>query len=796
MMRLCSLALCCALALQATLLAPSAAARQSSAAHPLTLAARVWGLAKYHHPQVTACALDWDRHLLDAIAPLEAAGSASAREAVLTAMLDAAGDGGRRAADAATPEWIVHAPVSDDLRERLAWLAAQRPGQQCYVDATPGTEQARFDLDTGHASDSPPDRAHRALAAFRFWNAIEYFFPYKAEIGRDWSSVLDQALQPVLEAATHRDYVLAVRALTAAIEDSHAGFSGPPIADQPVAGGPPFWLRLIEGQPVVVEVLEGTASVQPGDVLLAVDGASFAARRQQVAPLLFGSNPAAVEANALRRIVAGPANPGVFRLRRPDGSEYDASLPRSWEYRFGPLAGQPVWHERALPGGCSMGVIDMGRLEPAQADAALADLAHTDALVFDVRNYPLGALAPVIDRLYTEPRTFSIIQYPDLTAPGVFLERPVGYGGMDPMGYQGRVLILHDERSISHSEFTIMGLQAIGDTLSFGSQTAAADGNVTFVYLPGELTSVFTGLGVLYPDGRSTQRVGMVPDVHVAATIEGLAAGHDEVLEAALDCRWLQETPPKRLPPSGLYYAPQRSGEGLDVHRDAQLVAVLSYGYDDHGQPEWLLSGSAAHDPSWQTGFLRYQAAAGGSVSAALVPGLRSDFHRGPYEPSCAIADQNALHPRASWQWAASESTVCTVPLLLTGSGAATGLWAGPAGEQYWGVSVHQEAGGWLSVFVYAYDEAGAPRWLTGRVEWPGQGVAEIPLQRVTGFCRGCPPATAVHAPAGVLQLSLDGLHSGDAADNWLSIAAQFGPGTAWQRERMPLLRLVGASGR
>jgi C-terminal processing protease CtpA/Prc len=37
-----------------------------------------------------------------------------------------------------------------------------------------------------------------------------------------------------------------------------------------------------------------------------------------------------------------------------------------------------------------------------------------------------------------------------------------------------------------------------------------------------------------YPDGRPTQRVGLIPDVRVAPTIAGIAAGRDEVLEEAV----------------------------------------------------------------------------------------------------------------------------------------------------------------------------------------------------------------------------------------------------------------------
>ena len=45
---------------------------------------------------------------------------------------------------------------------------------------------------------------------------------------------------------------------------------------------------------------------------------------------------------------------------------------------------------------------------------------------------------------------------------------------------------------------------------------------------------MMSGIGVFYPDETPTQRIGIVPDVVVTPTIDGIREGRDEVLEAAL----------------------------------------------------------------------------------------------------------------------------------------------------------------------------------------------------------------------------------------------------------------------
>jgi C-terminal processing protease CtpA/Prc len=45
---------------------------------------------------------------------------------------------------------------------------------------------------------------------------------------------------------------------------------------------------------------------------------------------------------------------------------------------------------------------------------------------------------------------------------------------------------------------------------------------------------MISGIGVYYPDGTETQRVGIVPDIEVKPTIQGVKDKRDELLEMAI----------------------------------------------------------------------------------------------------------------------------------------------------------------------------------------------------------------------------------------------------------------------
>jgi hypothetical protein len=45
---------------------------------------------------------------------------------------------------------------------------------------------------------------------------------------------------------------------------------------------------------------------------------------------------------------------------------------------------------------------------------------------------------------------------------------------------------------------------------------------------------MISGIGVFYPDKGPTQRIGIVPNVQVQPTLDGIRSGRDEVLEEAV----------------------------------------------------------------------------------------------------------------------------------------------------------------------------------------------------------------------------------------------------------------------
>ena len=110
--------------------------------------------------------------------------------------------------------------------------------------------------------------------------------------------------------------------------------------------------------------------------------------------------------------------------------------------------------------------------------------------------------------------------------------------------YKGKVVVLINEDAISQAEHTCLFFEAATDVTFIGTPTAGANGDVTYMVLPGNLAVSFSGHNVRHADGRQLQRVGIQPTIKVAPTIRGLVEGRDEILDAAV--KFLESQPSLR----------------------------------------------------------------------------------------------------------------------------------------------------------------------------------------------------------------------------------------------------------
>lgn len=513
----------------------------------LTVLGRVWGFLKYHHPRIAGGEVPWDDELFRVLPAVLAARDAETRNQILSAWVDSLGVPESCDRCAAPPD-----PARVHLLPSLAWLEdtvmlgprLSRQLRTVYENRFGGDAQffvgrapagnPTFERELPYADRRPPDASLRILALFRYWNIIEYWFPYRDLIDDDWESVLREFLPRMVAADDWDAYRLELFALITRIGDTHAGLSGS--YDVLPPRGECFWpvdVRFIEGRATVIALRDPVPGFEVGDVVTHIDGAAVDSLVVAWSPYYSASNEPARLHNIARALPRGPCGESTLRIERA-GRTLDVAVPR---VRFTQRAGVP--HDR--PGEAfqllspEVAYLKLSSVKAAEISDYITRAAGTRGLVIDIRNYPSDFVVFALGgRLVERPTEFARFTVGDAANPGAFtFTGPIMLSPLEPR-YEGRVAILVDESSISNSEYTAMALRASPGAVVVGSTTAGADGNVSRIPLPGGLTTLISGIGVFYPDGTPTQRVGIVPDIEVRPTIEGIRAGRDEVLEAAL----------------------------------------------------------------------------------------------------------------------------------------------------------------------------------------------------------------------------------------------------------------------
>lgn len=526
---------------------------------------KVWGFLKYHHPAVTGGKQHWDYDLFRVMPAILKAPDRAAANSVLLKWIASLG-----ALAACNPcakletgdlhlspdlAWLDdQARLGADLSRSLRAVYANRPanGPQFYVSLPPPLGTPRFLHEASYAPMKSADPGFQILAAYRFWNIIEYWFPYRDVIGENWDDALRQSIPKIALAKTSEAYQRGLMALIARAHDTHANLLSSVAVRPPVGACQlPVNMRFIENRAVVAgySAEAGKASgLRPGDIITELDGVPVSQLVESWAPYYGASNEPTRLRDIALSMTRGECGEATLRALR-EGEELSLKarrLPLSdLDLRAALTHDLPGETFRRLSD--DVAYLKLSSVKSADVGGYITSAAGTKGLIIDIRNYPAALVAALGALLVDHPTQFASFTTPEMSNPGAFQWlHPDLLSPAEPH-YAGKVVILVDEITQSEAEYTAMAFRSARGAKVVGSTTAGADGPVSQFALPGGLQSQISVNGVFYPDRKPTQRVGIIPDVVVRPTIAGIRAGRDEVLEAAIRLILGPDTPAAQI---------------------------------------------------------------------------------------------------------------------------------------------------------------------------------------------------------------------------------------------------------
>ncbi|HWB94756.1 MAG TPA: S41 family peptidase [Puia sp.] len=515
---------------------------------------RIWGFLKYYHPAITGGQFNCDS-ILVSLVPRILNATPQAAYRLVEAMIDSLGPVpacSRCARDSATdirlkPDYggiFTDNDLPASLVKKLAFIRDNYDGRNdsYYLGLTQNGGLEVYN-ESNYGYSSCPPAIVRLIALFRYWNIVEYYYPYRNLATEGWNNVLPELIPAFIGAANKNEYLLACIKMIAHVHDSHAGFGASSDLDS-LKGlyMIPVRAKFVERELVVIHSFgQDSSALETGDIIKKIDGVPVDELVKKYLPLTTGSN----EASQLRDL------PGAYGwLMRSNVATATLTIEHNGQAKE--ITVQRIPYTKAaryfpfsdIPDGPAFKLMDHNigyivpdKLTDKDLDTIRALFKDTRGIIIDMRCYPSTFMPFTYGGWFKATTTpFAYFTRNSTHIPGVFVQAgPVKNGGPSADTYKGKLVIIVNSMTQSQAEYTTMALRSTPGAIVVGSTTAGADGNVSQLSLPGGVATALSGLGVFYPDWGQTQRVGVRIDLPVHQTIEGIRQGRDEYLEAAID---------------------------------------------------------------------------------------------------------------------------------------------------------------------------------------------------------------------------------------------------------------------
>ncbi|MGG5461266.1 S41 family peptidase [Clostridium sp. B9] len=509
---------------------------------------KVWGNAKYYHPKVIEGNINWDFELFRVMPEVIAAETQEEVNTILYEWINNFGEfeegsysESNEVKIEADTEWIND---EEYLGQNLSSLLVKMSKSyiydrdNAYVNYKDGSIFSNFDKEELYPVIKYDDDGYKLLSLFRYWNIIEYYYPYKNIMDEDWNEVLNEFIPKMVQCDDELSYKLTLAELTTRIHDSHAAIYDNAGTLRKYFGENivPIQFLLVEDKVVVTDIIDkylDECSLQVGDVVLEINGREvFEVINEKGKYISFSRDEAM--ANGLNNYLFRTSEDSMELTIERDGKELVEDV-KCYDLNEVYKVKEERESHKILDK--NIGYVNLGALAKDEIHEIMKKFESTEGMIVDLREYPSDMVTYTMPNyLLPEETVFSRATIANKAKPGEFIfVGDITVGKNNPDYYKGNIVIIINERTQSNGEFTAMALRKAPNATVIGENSIGADGNVANINLPGGVITTITGIGIYTPETSETQRVGIEPDIYVKPTIQGIRDGKDELLDYAIE---------------------------------------------------------------------------------------------------------------------------------------------------------------------------------------------------------------------------------------------------------------------
>jgi len=519
----------------------------------LELLGRIWGFLKYYHPEIAKGNYNWDYELFRVLPDYLKVTNNENRDKLLLNWINKYGKLVPCKKCTNTPNdavlkpdlsWIHDSNLLNTLKHSLINIYDNRnQGENYYISLFPNVGNPDFANEKPYANMPYPDGGFRLLTLYKYWNIIEYFSPNKKLTDKNWNSILKEYIPQFIQSKNELEYELTSLKLIGELDDTHANLWGGGDKINELRGNnlAPFRVQFVEDKLVVTDYynpeFSDARNLKIGDIITHIDGKSVKSIVDSLKPYYPVSNQATLLRDIAPDLLRSSQKTITLKyISDNQNREEEISLfPRkqlniySW-YKVN----KAEKSYKMLDG--NIGYVTLANIKEEDVSEIKKGFKDTKGIIIDIRNYP-STFVPFSLGSYFVSKSTPFVKFTqgNIKNPGEFTFTKSLSIPSNKSTYEGKLVVLVNEYSQSQAEYTAMAFRAGDNSTIIGSTTAGADGNVSTILLPGGLRTMISGIGIYYPNGKETQRIGIVPDIEAKPTIKGIKNGKDEVLEKAIE---------------------------------------------------------------------------------------------------------------------------------------------------------------------------------------------------------------------------------------------------------------------
>lgn len=502
----------------------------------------VWGILKYHHPDISQGIYNWDQELINLINATE---TINEQENLNDILLDFIKKFDKPTTAFKTHpikidsekifkknydyDWINNIAFNAELKSALNKLKSNKNIGDYYAKLPKLSKIIAFNNEKELQDFNPLLKSHRLLTLNRFWNIIQYWDVNKYLTDTKWINVLEELTHSFINAKTVEDYEIAKLNMFSKLNDSHS-YQAPPmlIYKSLLNYVPSFQVKIINDSLLVTAIynkkLAQKDEIKLGDIIVRINDLTITDYiNEKFSPLISTSNNAFLKERLDRFGFILKNNKDSLRIhiltKQNKIVEKTITLYNTYEIEnleYLVKKDNSKW-KKITP---KITYINLSLISSKELSQVFKENNDDDGIILDLRNYPKQlSLKDFSKILYPEEKTFLRALIPLKENPSIgelngvaslkLIHDPFKVGKKNSKYFKGKIILLVNRTTASMSEYYGMAIQQAPNCTTIGEQTAGAVMNITSAILPDNQEFYFTSMGAFYPNGEEVQRKGL-----------------------------------------------------------------------------------------------------------------------------------------------------------------------------------------------------------------------------------------------------------------------------------------------